>query len=103
MILPEVYLDFVQQCKKSFPTSLLGTDFAFASDELKSTALEMLSENQMENFLEKDDFVFFNHQGYVFGYFKADGDPDPDVYIFSEIDLKKKNMGPLSKYLQEEM
>ena len=103
MILPVVYLDFVEQCKRSFPTSLLGTDFAFTSIGLKEYLLEMLSENNMENFLEEDDFVFFNHQGYVFGFFRADGNSDPDVYTFSEVDLQKKNMGPLSRYLREEM
>ena len=61
MILPPLYLDFVRQCKKSFPASLLGTDFAFTSDELKKAALEILAENQVENFLTEDDFVFFEY------------------------------------------
>ncbi len=103
MILPDIYIDFIAQCRKDFPKSLLGTDFAFESAKLKETALDLLSENNIELFLNEDDFVFFNHQGYVFGYFRADGNSNPDVYIFSEVDLQKKNMGPLSRYLREEI
>ena len=99
MILPKIYLDFCQRCSREMPTELVGTDFAGTSDSLKEYAIELLDENHLENFLTDNDFVFLVHQGYIFAYFLAEGNPDPDVYIFSDPG-QAKNLGLLSEFLQ---
>ena len=99
MILPEIYVDFCKRCKRSMPANLVGTDLAGVDDGLYDAAVELLEENNVDNFLTDEDFVFLMHQGYVFAYFRADGQPDPDVYIFSEPGKKRENKGSLSRFL----
>ena len=64
-------------------------------------AAELLSEDGVENFLQPDDLVFMMHQGYMFWYFKADGNPDPIVYGYFENKLKPEAMGPFSEFIKE--
>jgi hypothetical protein len=40
------------------------------------------------------------HQGYIFWYFKANGDPDPDVFGYYQGKIKPDNLGRLSEFLK---
>ena len=63
---------------------MVGTDLFNEYPELNVWALELLEEDGTENFMDKNDFVFMMHQGYMFWYFKADENENPDVYIYVE-------------------
>ena len=84
IILPDVYKEFYNSCARSLPNNLTGTDLINDSPDLNKWALELLAENNIDSFLENDDFVFMMHQGYIFWYFKANGEPDPIVYGYKE-------------------
>jgi hypothetical protein len=56
--------------------------------DLNEGAVELLKDDGIDNFIESDDFVFMMHQGYMFWYFKANGDTDPIVYGYYEGKLK---------------
>ena len=98
--LPEVYKDFYNQCSYSMPKSLVGTDLLNHRPELNEWAMELLQEDGVENFLEPDDLVFMMHQGYIFWYFKADGNPDPIVYGYFQNKLKPDNLGLFSEFVK---
>jgi hypothetical protein len=100
VILPEVYKDFYERCSSSVPTNLIGTDLISDNPELKKWAIELLQEKGVHNFLAEKDFVFMMHQGYMFWFFRADGNPNPDVLGFSEVDKEIKNHGHLADFLQ---
>jgi hypothetical protein len=101
---PEVYRRFYDLCAFSIPANLVGTDlWNNASYDLNEEALELLEGSDRENFLERDDFVFMMHQGYIFWYFKANGDPDPIVYGYHEGKLRPDNLGHLSEFIKEYM
>ena len=91
--LPEIYKGFQRLCSFSIPTKLIGTDLRNTHPELNQWATELLDEDGVENFLDDNDFVFMMHQGYVFWYFKADGNPDPIVHGYHENKLKPDNQG----------
>ena len=78
---------------------MVGTDLRNDTDELNNWALELLAECGVVNFLEKDDFVFMMHQGYMFWYFKADGNANPDVYFYHEGRLLPNKEFPLKEFL----
>jgi hypothetical protein len=99
--LPEIYKDFYKLCSFNIPTKLVGTDLRNAHPELNQWAIELLEEDGIENFLDDNDFVFMMHQGYMFWYFKADGNPDPIVYGYHENKLKPDNLGLLSEFIRE--
>lgn len=98
-VLPTIYKEFYAQCKKATPKKLIGTDLLHEYPELNKWACEILEENQLDNFLEKDDFVFMMHQGYLFWYFKADGTDNPMVHGFNEVDKAPKQISSLSDFL----
>lgn len=99
--LPDVYKEFYSRCYWCKPTKLVGTDLVNKHSDLKELAEELLKENNIECFLEPQDFVFMMHQGYVFCYFKADGTPDPIVYRFIETETEPEQMGPFSEFVEE--
>lgn len=98
IILPDIYKDFFRRCKRSMPVDLVGTDIDNTKGELTEGAKELLEEDGVENFLHEKDFVFMMHQGYMFWYFRADGDPDPVVYGYAERELKSKVFSSLSEF-----
>lgn len=102
ILLPKVYRDFYALCSRSVPANLVGTDLWNNNRfDLNEAAVELLQENNMENFLQSDDFVFMMHQGYIFWYFKANGDPDPIVFRYHEGDAGPYNFGRFSGFIKE--
>jgi hypothetical protein len=103
LILPEVYRDFYHLCSLSIPAKLVGTDLINnnAYPDLSEAAVELLESDGIDNFLESDDFVFMMHQGYMFWYFKANGDADPIVYGYYEGKLKPDAFGRFSDFIKE--
>jgi hypothetical protein len=100
--LPEIYKRFYDQCSYTIPENLIGTElWSYKEPDLYVAATELLEEDGVENFLEADDFVFMMHQGYIFWYFKANGDADPIVYSYHEEKMKPDNLGNLSDFLKE--
>jgi len=100
--LPQVYKDLYRQCSFSIPANLVGTDLWNNNRlDLKEGAIELLEENGIDNFLESDDFVFMMHQGYMFWYFKANGNPDPIVYGYYEGKPNRDNFGRFSEFIKE--
>jgi len=98
---PEIYKKFYQKCKSSTPKGMVGTDLFNNHNKLKEWAIELLNENNTENFLKDDDFVFMMHQGYIFWYFQANGNPNPIVYGYNEEDLLPKRISDLKNFLNE--
>ena len=76
---PMDYKKFYLECQKSIPKGMVGTDLFNNKDKLKEWALDLLKEDNTENFLTDNDFVFMMHQGYMFWYFKIDGTENPSV------------------------
>ncbi|RAW01829.1 SMI1/KNR4 family protein [Pseudochryseolinea flava] len=99
--LPELYKNFYKRCTTQIPSKWVGAD-VLAIDDFADWADELLSENNLKNFLDEKDFVFLFHQGYIFWYFKADGTADPMVFSFSEVDKVSKAVNPLSEFIREE-
>lgn len=81
---PKIYRDFYKLCENSTPKGMVGSDLFNKYKELNNWAKELLEEDNVENFLEVDDFVFLMHQGYMFWYFKANGNENPKVYFYYE-------------------
>jgi hypothetical protein len=99
--LPEAYKDFYHMCSHTIPENLIGTDLLNRYSELNEWAAELLEEDGIENFLAPDDFVFMMHQGYMFWYFKADGNPDPLVFGYYENKLKPDTFGHFSEFIKQ--
>jgi hypothetical protein len=103
ILLPEVYRDFYDLCSFSIPDKLVGTDLLnnYSYSDFNNGAVALLEEDKTDNFLESDDFVFMMHQGYMFWYFKANGDSDPIVFGYHEGKLKPDNFGRFSDFIKE--
>lgn len=99
MLLPEIYRRFCEKARRSVPPRFVGSDLFNDRFDLKEAAIELLKENNVENFLSDEDFVFMMHQGYIFYYFKADGNPNPDVWGYTEVNNERRNFGPLADFL----
>ena len=101
--LPEAYKDFYNLCAFSIPKNLIGTDLLnnYSYSDLRNGADELLEDDGVDNFLKNDDFVFMMHQGYMFWYFQADGNPNPIVYGYYENKLKPDNFGHFSDFIKE--
>jgi hypothetical protein len=98
--LPEIYKNFYLQCSISLPSKLAGTDLVNNRQELRQWAIELLNENNIENFLCPNDFGFMMHQGYMFYYFKADTDPDPIVFGYREPNVNPESFGTFSNFIK---
>jgi hypothetical protein len=101
--LPKVYKQFYLKCGKSIPTNLIGTDLVNEYKGLNEWANELLEEDKSEFKIEKDDFVFMMHQGYLFWFFKVNGKENPMVYGYYEGSLKPDKKSPLNEFLKEYM
>lgn len=102
ILLPNIYRSFYNRCSSSIPSNLIGTDLWNNNRfDLNEGAVELLEEDGVSNFLESDDFVFMMHQGYIFWYFKANGETDPMVYGYDESKLKSENLGCFSNFIKE--
>lgn len=100
--LPDIYRRFYDLCSVTIPENLVGTDIWNNSRfDLNEGAAKLLEEDKTNNFLAADDFVFMMHQGYIFWYFKANGDIDPIVYGYHEGKLKPDNHGRFSEFVKE--
>lgn len=100
LIIPALLRHFLRKCRWSMPPDLVGTDL-LKKEDLNEYAIELLEENGIENFLHEKDLVFMMHQGYIFWYFRADGDPDPVVFSFSETEKEKREQGRLSVFIKD--
>ncbi|MEO6229684.1 MAG: hypothetical protein ABJB11_16150 [Ferruginibacter sp.] len=103
ILFPQVYRDFYELCSFSIPDSFVGTDLInnHSYSDLNNGAVELLKENGIYNFLESDHFVFMMHQGYMFWYFKANGDSDPIVYGYYEGKFKPDTFGHFSDFVKQ--
>ena len=88
-------------CSKNIPDNLVGTDLLNNQIDLKYWAIDLLKQDGVDNFLDKEDVVFMMHQGYIFWYFKANGNSDPTVFSYHEQKLKPQDLGPLSNFLKQ--
>lgn len=100
VILPKIFKEFYVECSVSIPPNLVGTDLLNNYPDLFQYALDLLTENNVENFLTDKDIVFLMHQGYIFMYFRADGNPDPEVFMYHEIGRLHESKGKLSDVIK---
>ncbi len=98
---PTIYKHFYKLCDRTIPHELVGTDLYNRNNELKKGAIELLEEDDSKFVFDKNDFVFMMHQGYMFWYFRADGDENPDVYYYHEGDLIPNKKEKLRDFLKE--
>jgi len=82
--LPKEYLKFMRYAGN-------GIRFFKGSDHtvndlpgLKEGAIELLQENESEEELTDNSFVFYMHQGYQFYFFNLDEGDNPPVYFYHE-------------------
>lgn len=97
---PKAYKDFYEKCEKSTPKGMVGSDLFNNYKELNEWAVELLNEDNAENFLTEDNFVFMMHQGYMFWYFKANGNENTDVYFYYEGSLTPKKVCSLEYFIE---
>ena len=96
---PEIYKDFYKRCEISIPKGMVGSDLFNTYKQLNEWANELLREDNAENFLDNDDFVFMMHQGYMFWYFKADAKENPNVYHYYEGQFTPKKLCSLKDFI----
>jgi len=96
---PEIYKEFYKRCESSIPKGMVGTDLFNNHKELNKWAKELLDEDNAENFLDNDDFVFMMHQGYMFWYFKANGKENPKVHFYCEGQITPKEICTLEYFI----
>ena len=83
--LPLSYKDFLLTVGHQAGGFLRGTDKLYEHvAEFTDAARELLAENGLPGGLPEDAFVFYMHQGYEFGYFRAGEGDDPPVYQYFE-------------------
>jgi hypothetical protein len=97
--LPEIFKDFYIKYKTNLPEQFTGSDLFNDTIELSECANKLLKEDGVESFLSPDDFVFMVHQGYMFWYFKADGNNNPKVYFYQEGALVSKEICTLRYFI----
>jgi len=68
-----------------------GSDYVIKDiPRLKEGAIELLQENESEEKLTDNNFVFFMHQGYQFYFFNLDEGDNPPVYFYHEGENKDR-------------
>lgn len=84
VVLPHEYKEFLLIMGKGAGEYMLGSS-CFYEDlfNLHEWAREIMAENDLPE-LPSKAFVFWMHQGYMFTYFIANGDPNPKVYFYTE-------------------
>ena len=101
--LPDSYRTFLKCFGKRAGDFQKGSLF-FYDDlfNLKEEANDLLLENNAENLLGKNAFIFWFHQGYEFFYFNTDEGPDPPVYFYCEgFNEMEKRWDHFSEYLSD--
>ena len=99
IVLPDLYKEFYLACFNRRPEKLVGTDLINDVGDLNVWAKELLEECGVDDVLSDQDFVFMMHQGYMFWYFNANGDPDPQVSGFNEAKKTRDKFGSLSHFI----
>lgn len=85
--LPFVYKKYYKKWQSNMPMNLVGTDFFLPKlEEFNNWANELFERNNEKTLLDKNDFVFYSHQGYIIFYFKLSEGVNPPVYGYSEIE-----------------
>ncbi|WP_452219433.1 SMI1/KNR4 family protein [Lacinutrix salivirga] len=90
--LPECYVEFLEvmgfEMDRKAPGMrgyLLGTTVFYPSIKwLNETWAEQLTEDGSSLELPENAFVFYDHQGYLFAFFKLDEGDNPPVYGYEE-------------------
>lgn len=84
--LPGVYREFLLNMGKGAGDFMRGSScFYNEIFFLRNWAIGRLEENQFRN-LPDNSFVFWMHQGYQFAFFLLDGNNNPPVYCYTEVD-----------------
>ena len=99
--LPIIYREFYKKCSRFIPRKLVGIDLINNDKNLLEGALDLFLEDKIQNFLTEKDFVFMIHQGYMFWYFRADGNKNPEVYFYKEGKLMPEAVGDLKSFLKD--
>lgn len=82
---PLAYREFLLAVGHGAGAFMRGTDiFIPALANLKSEALDLVSENEYGFTLPADAFVFCMHQGYQLDFFRLSEGDDPPVYHYNE-------------------
>lgn len=84
--LPQAYIEFISVMGNGTEGKFMGGDSCFLNEifDLKQGALELLEENESENSLTDEDFVFWMSQGCMFCFFKLNEGDNPPVYFYNE-------------------
>jgi len=82
--LPDDYLQFMKKAGNGIEF-LRGSSYTMQEiGKLKNGAIELLEEDESDEALSDNDFVFFMHQGYQFYFFRLDEFPNPAIYYYGE-------------------
>lgn len=84
--LPQAYIEFISAMGNGTEGKFMGGDSCFMDelDDLRQGAVELLVENESENMLTDDDFVFWMSQGCMFCFFRLNDGDNPPVYFYNE-------------------
>lgn len=89
VIFPDVYRCFLQEMGKGAGLFMLGSDVFYKDiTDLSEGAEELIEENNLPK-LPENAYVFWMHQGYQMAWFICNGNPNPDVYFFTEGEGRK--------------
>lgn len=83
---PNAYLEFMSAMGNGTLGGYMRGDSCFMNEiyDLKQGAIELLDENESENKLTEDDFVFWMSQGCMFCFFKLSEGDNPPIYFYNE-------------------
>lgn len=84
--LPMAYVEFMDVMGNGTENGFMGGDSCFMDEihDLKQGAIELLQENESENVLNDEDFVFWMSQGCMFCFFNLKEGDNPPVYFYNE-------------------
>lgn len=84
--MPQAYIEFISVMGNGTEGKFMGGDSCFINelDDLRQGAIELLEENESENILTDEDFVFWMSQGCMFCFFKLNNGNNPPVYFYNE-------------------
>lgn len=84
--IPQAYIEFMSTMGNGTEGEFMGGDSCFMDEiaELRQGAIDLLEENDSENILTDEDFVFWMSQGCMFCFFRLDNGDNPTVYFYNE-------------------
>lgn len=84
--LPQAYIEFMSVMGNGTDGKFMGGDSCFMNEiyDLRQGAFKLLEENESENTLTDEDFVFWMSQGCMFCFFKLNEGDNPPVYFYNE-------------------